>query len=165
MDPAKIVSFELVQTSEFLRNHDFGKTLKNTKGGEAREFRGHCREFVAQLVDGILSSRAASSVLVQEQYSFCPELSLEGDDQNVFSVFNKLLRVLEWSGVVTSTESNVAVEEFLTFVVDIRAPHGSSGRSASDIGDLVAYLLADFGFLARQNLYRVVLPGCSKTLY
>ena len=56
MDPAKIASFELVETWEFLRNHDFGETLENAKGGGAREFRGHCREFVDQLVEGILSS-------------------------------------------------------------------------------------------------------------
>ena len=77
VDPAKMASFELVETSDFLRNHDFGKTLKNAKRSEARAFRGHCREFVDQLVDGILSSQAASSVLMQGLYSFCPELLLE----------------------------------------------------------------------------------------
>ena len=93
MDPARIVSFEPIELSESLRNHEFRKTLKNAKGGEVREFRGHCREFVDQLVDGILSSQAASSVLVQELYSFCPELLLEGDNENVFSLFNKSFKI------------------------------------------------------------------------
>ena len=97
------------------------ETLRNSKGGEAKEFRDYCPEFMDQLVDGILSSQAVSSVLVQGLYSFCPELLLEGDNQSVFSLFTKLVRVLERNGVVTNSESNATVEEFLTFVVDFRA--------------------------------------------
>ena len=54
MDCTKIVSFEQVEMSDFLQNYEFGETLTDAKGGESREFRSHCREFIDQWVDGIL---------------------------------------------------------------------------------------------------------------
>ena len=43
---------------------------------------------------------------------------------------------------MSSTESNNAVKEFVTFVVDVRARHLSSGSQSEDIPDVIAYLLA-----------------------
>ena len=59
---------------------------------------------------------------------------------------------------MTSVESEAAVEE--TIVVDVRVRHVSSGNSAAEIGDIVAYLLADYSFLARANLCRVFKLCC-----
>ena len=60
--------------------------------------------------------------------------------------------MLEKSGVVSSTESKTAVEEFATFVVDVRARNLSSGSQSEAIADVISYILADYGFLARKSL-------------
>ena len=49
-------------------------------------------------------------------------------------------------------EASAATEEFLSFVVDVRARHSSSSRRAEDIVDVVSFLLADYGFFGPQKL-------------
>ena len=56
---------------------------------------------------------------------------------------------------MSSVEAKPAIEEFVTFVVDVRARHSSCERIAESIEDVVAFLLADYGFLARRKLCRV----------
>ena len=70
------------------------------------------------------------------------------------------MRVLERSGVVSSVESKTAVEEFNTFVVDVRARHLVSGCQSNDISDVITYLLADYGFVSRKSLCRVFKLCC-----
>ena len=108
----------------------------------------------------MLSHLAVSLNFMQELYCFCPELLLEGDDHNVFSLFNKLLCVLERSGSVSSCDSKAAAEELVTYVVDLRARHVTSGGSAEDISDIVSYLLGDYNFVSRKNLCRVFKLCC-----
>ena len=68
--------------------------------------------------------------------------------------------MLERSGVVSSTESKTAVEEIATFVVDVRARYLCSGSQAEDIPDVISYLLAEYGFLARKSLCHVFKLCC-----
>ena len=48
----------------------------------------------------------------------------------------------------------------LTFVVKVRARHAGSERSAEMIDDIVAYLLADYSFMSRRSLVRVLKMCC-----
>ena len=61
---------------------------------------------------------------------------------------------------LSGSESKAAVEEFVTYVVDVRARHVSSGRSAEEIKNVVEFLLADYSFLSRKNLCRVLKLCC-----
>ena len=119
MDLSKLAAFEKINVTFFLQSCEFGEVLKASKGGEAREFLSQCPEFVDRLVVSILSCQLVSASLLQGLYSFCPELLLEGDDDCVFSLFNKLVRVLERSGALSDLEFKAAVEEFVTYVVDV----------------------------------------------
>ena len=164
MDVSKLTAFEKINVASFLQNYEFGEVLRKAKGGEAREFRNQCPEFVDRLVVSILSCQLVSANLFQRLYSFCPELLLEGDNDCVFGLFNKLVRALERSGALSGSESKAAVEEFVTYVVDVRARHISSGRSAEEIKNVVEFLLADYSFPSRKNLCRVFKLCCLKAL-
>ena len=98
--------------------------------------------------------------MLQGLCSFCPELLLEGDNDCVFGLFKKLVLVLEKNRALSGSESKAAVEEFVTYVVDVRARHVSSGRSAEEIKNVVEFLLADYSFLSRKNLCRVLKLCC-----
>ena len=50
IDLSKLAAFEKINVTSFLRNYEFGEVLKQSKGGEAREFRNQCPEFVDRLV-------------------------------------------------------------------------------------------------------------------
>ena len=52
------------------------------------------------------------------------------------------------------------MEEFTSYVVEVRVRHQDSDRNAAEIVNVVAYLLADYSFLCRHNLVRV-LKLCS----
>ena len=151
MDVSKLTAFEKINVASFLQNYEFGEVLRKTKGGEAREFRNQCPEIVDRLV---------VSILFQGLYSFCPELLLEGDNHCVFGLFNKLVRALERSGALSGSESKAAVEEFVTYVVDVRARHIGSSRSAEEIKNVVEFLLADYSFLLRKKSCRVFKLCC-----
>ena len=93
------------------------------------------------------STRGIDSVLsdgvLKGLYSFCPELLLEEDNDFDFSPFNKLVRVLERSGALSNRESKSAVDEILTYFVEVWARHVSSGRRAEEIENVVEVLLSD----------------------
>ena len=57
-------------------------------------------------------------------------------------------------------ESVAICEEFTTYVIDARARHALSGKSAEDISDIVSHLLADYSFLSRRHLLRVLQLCC-----
>ena len=107
------------------------------------------------LADIILARYPASSDFMRCIYCFCPELLLEGGDEYIFGLFNCLVALLKRCKVVTDAEAGAATEEFLSFVVDVRARHSSSVQHAEEIPDLVTFLLADYSFLARKSLCRV----------
>ena len=160
MDPSKLAAFEKINVTSFLRKYEIGEVLKGSKGGEKREFRNQCSEFLDRLVVSILSCQLVSANLLQGLYSFCPELLLDGDNACVFSLFIKLVRVLERSGALSGSESKAAVEEFVTYVVDVRARRVRSGRSAEEIKNVVEFLLTDYSFLSRKSLCRVLKLCC-----
>ena len=128
MDPSKLKDLEKISSED----------LHRANTGELCEFRNRCREFVDHLVDVILAQQVVSSDFFQGLYCFCPELLLEGDDRHVFQLFSRLLRVLESCGVIQSGVARTSLEEFTTFVVDARARHRDSGRSAEEISDIVS---------------------------
>ena len=66
-------------------------------------------------------------------YCFCPELLLEGDEKHVFDLFNRLARRLERCGAISDVEGKSAVEEFRTFVVDVRGRHAAGDEVAENI--------------------------------
>ena len=160
MEPSKLQAFEKVSTDDFLQSYDFGAELHRSNTDEAREFRNRCRAFVDRLVDVILGQQVVSSDFFQGLYCFCPELLLEGDDQHVFQLFSRLVRVLERCGCLSSSDAQSSREEFTTFVVDVRTRHRESERSAEQIEDVTEYLLSDYSFMSRRSLVRVLKVCC-----
>ena len=160
MDVSKLDAFEEADMDSFLVLHDFGVDLLRRGTSEFLDFRRRCREFFDYLVEVILSHCAVSNQFMEGIYCFCPELLLEGDDKHVFMSFKKLSQVLERSGSLSSVELKAASEEFVTFVVDVRSRHVNDERSAEDIKDIVAYLVADYGLQSCKNLYRVFRLCC-----
>ena len=109
-----------------------------------------------RLVSIVLKSPSASSRVSQGVYSFCPELLLEGDGQLVFQLFPDLCRILESCGVLSSDDSKGAVEEVSSYVVEKRNQHERTMGVASEISNMVNWLLRDFSFLARHRVCRVL---------
>ena len=62
--------------------------------------------------------------------------------------------------VISDVECKSVVEEFRTFVVDVRGRHAASDEVAENIPDVVSYLLGDYSFLVRKNLCRVFELCC-----
>ena len=160
MDVSKLSQYDEMPASEFLQDYDFGVMLREFKGSEGRDFQDRCREFIDRFVDLVLAQQAASSEFMSGLYCFCPELLLEGDDKHVFDLFNQLARRLERCGIISDAECKSAVEEFRTFVVDVRGRHAASDQVAESIPDVVSYLLGDYSFLARKNLCRMFELCC-----
>ena len=160
MDVEKVDEFDSISPDDFLRNHSFGSTLHGRTDGSGRTFREQCRKFMDRLVDAILGQQPVTGEFSQGIYAFCPELLLEGDDRHMLGLFSKLIRVLESSGCLSSSESSTAVEVYSTFVVDARRRHGDCGASAEDIADVKQYLLSDYSFLSRKSLVRLFKLCC-----
>ena len=160
MDVSKVADIEKLSCDDFLLNYEFGSVLRGIKGGEAREFRRQCPDFIDRFVEIILAQYPASSDLMRYIYCFCPELLLEGGDEYIFGLFNCLVALLKRCKVLTDVEAGAATEEFLSFVVDVRARHDTGAQHAEEIPDLVAFLLADYSFLARKSLCRVFKLCC-----
>ena len=97
---------------------------------------------------------------MQGLFSFGPEILFEGDDQHVLQLFSKFLSVLRKSGCLSEGESVAFCEKFTTYVVDARATSSLSRKHAEDIPDVVTFLLADYSFLSRRHLLRVLNLCC-----
>ena len=52
------------------------------------------------------------------------------------------------------------LKSFLTYVIDTRARHVNSDRSAEEVPDIIVHLLSDYSFLARKKLCRVFKLFC-----
>ena len=61
---------------------------------------------------------------------------------------------------MSEDETKTSIEEFTTYVVDARARHAASGRSAEKVPDVVAHLLGNYSFLSRKFLLRVFKLCC-----
>ena len=160
MDAEKVDEFDSISPDDFLRNHSFGSILHGRNDGSGRAFREQCRKFMDRLVDAILGQQPVTGEFSQGLYAFCPEFLLEGDDHHMLGLFSKLVRVLESSGCLSSSESRTAVEEYSTFVVDARRRHEDCGASAENVVDVQQYLLSDYSFLSRKSLVRVFKLCC-----
>ena len=156
MDIEKVAEFPLIAMESFLAGSDYGRELLAGKTSEFGTFRVRCREFLDRLIVVILKSPSASSRVSRGFYSFCPELLLEGDGQLVFRLFSDLCRILGTCGALLSDESKAAVEEFSSYIVEKRSQHEASMGVASEIADVVIWLLRDFGFQARVHACRVL---------
>ena len=156
MDIEKVAEFPLIAMESFLAGSDYGRELLAGKTSEFGTFRVRCREFLDRLIVVILKSPSASSQVSRGLYSFCPELLLEGDGQLVFRLFSDLCRILGTCGALLSDESKAAVEEFSSYIVEKRSQHEASMGVASEIADVVIWLLRDFGFQARVHACRVL---------
>ena len=55
MDSSKLAALEKISADDFLANYEFGATLRDCKGGESREFRRQCPNFIDRFVDAILT--------------------------------------------------------------------------------------------------------------
>ena len=160
MEPSKLDSLEKVSSDDFLKNHEFGVELHRSNTDVVCEFRNRCREFVDRLVDVIVGQQVVSSDFLQGLYCFCPELLLEGDDRHVFQLISRLVRVLERSGCLSSSDAQSSREEFATFVVDARLRHRESEKSAEQIKDVIEYLFSNYSFMSRRSLVQVLKVCC-----
>ena len=124
------------------------------------EFRGRCREFLDRLVIVILSNPAVSSRVTRDFSCFCPEIILEGDDRAVFRLFADLTGVLGSCGLLAADEARASVEQFNSYIVEKRRQHDRSNTTASEISNVVQYLLRDFSFQARHHVCRVLKFYC-----
>ena len=156
MSEEKVAEFPSIAMESFLVASDFGRELLAGKTSEFSTFRVRCREFLDRLILIILKSPSVTSRVARGLYCFCPELMLEGDGQLVFQLFPDLCRVLESCRSLSSDESKAAVEEFSSYVVEKRLQHEVSQGMASDIPDIVSWLLRDFGFQAPHRVCRVL---------
>ena len=85
---------------------------------------------------------------------------LEGDDYGAFSLFAGLCHIFVVCGLVSEDESKAAVEEYSSYVVEKRRQNVDSGRSGSDVNNVVDFLLRDSSFQARRHVYRVFKLCC-----
>ena len=81
---------------------------------------------------------------------------LEGDDRAVFRLFADLTGVLESCGLLAADETKASIEQFSSYVVEKRRQHDRSNITASEISNVVQYLLRDFSFQARHHVCRVL---------
>ena len=160
MDVEKVKAFPSIPDDEFLENYELGRLLNEKKTSNFTTFRVRCREFLDCLVVTLLKNPSATSAVSKGIYSFCPELMLEGDNSTAFALFAGLCSILETCGVLASDESKGALDEYSSFIVERRKSHASSKQSATNIDDVVAYLLLDFGFQARHRVFRVFRLCC-----
>ena len=156
MSEEKVAEFPSIAMETFLLASDFGRELLAGKTSEFSTFRVRCREFLDWLILTILKSPSVTSRVARGLYCFCPELMLEGDGQLVFQLFPEMCRILESCGSLSSDESKAAVEEFSSYVVEKRVQHEVSQGVASDIPDIVSWLLRDFRIKARHHVCRVL---------
>ena len=160
MDASKVTKLEKTATSEFLLNDAFGVELSQSTNCEVCYFRNRCREFVDHLVNVLLAQHVLSADFFYGISCFCPELLLEGDDQQIFQFFSQLVRLFERSGSVPADIAQSSMEEFTTFVVDVRKRHVESESSAEDCDDVVTFLLADYSFMSRKHLVQIFKLCC-----
>ena len=143
---------------------EFGNELQRGATNEVRDFIERVREFLDHLVDVSYCCNLVSFNVMQGLCFFWPVILLEGDDQHAFQLFSKLISVLKKSGCLSEDEYVASCEEFTTYVVDERARHSLGGKNAEDIPDIVHYLLADYNFLSRRHLLRVLKLCCLVTV-
>ena len=160
MSVEKVRQFSSIVMSDFLMKYEFGRELAEWKTSDVEAFRVRCKDFMDDLIVVIVEQVSSTSVVSRGLYSFCPELLLEGDDYGAFSLFAGLCHIFVVCGLESKDESKAAVEEYSSYVVEKRRQHVDSGRSGSDVNNVVDFLLRDYSFQARRHVYRVFKLGC-----
>ena len=155
MDISKLSYFNAISMEEFLMDSDFGRELVTVKTGEMREFRVKCRECIDRLVSLILTSTAVTSGVSRGLYAFCPEIMLGGDDHHIFELFGSLCDLFRSCHVMSSDGLNAAVAEFKSYVIEKRRHYEDATCAASEIPDVVQFLLRDFAFQSRTHVFRL----------
>ena len=160
MDISKLSYFNAISMEEFLVDSDFGRELVTVKTGEMREFRVKCRECIDRLVSLILTSTAVTSGVSRGLYAFCPEIMLGGDDHHIFELFGSLCDLFRSCHVMSSDGLNAAVAEFKSYVIEKRRHYEDATCAASEIPDVVQFLLRDFAFQSRTHVIRLFKICC-----
>ena len=160
MDLSKLDSFSSLLLYEFMVNYPYRKVFAAGKTSEIREFRVKCRALQDLLVVVLLRNVTVTSKLSQGLYSFSPEFMLEGDDSTVFGMFASLCELLKSCGAVKVDESEAAVEEYHSYIVEKRRQQEGRSHATIDIPDIIRYLVRDFSFQARVHIFRVFKFCC-----
>ena len=160
MDVSNICYFNAISIEEFLMDSDFGRELVTVKTGEMREFRVKCRECIDRLVSLVLASTAVTSGVSRGLYAFCPEIMLEGDDHHIFELFGSLCDLFRTCHVMSSDGLNAAAAEVKSNVIEKRRHYEDATCAASEIPDVVQFLLRDFAFLSRTHVFRLFKICC-----
>ena len=163
-----VAEFPVTEAEDLLTNYYSGKRLLACKTVEAQTFRLESREFIDRLVF-VLAERVSTTSSVSRALShFCLKILLEGDNNAVFGLFSDKCRILRTSGVLSLEESNSAMEEFSSLVIEKRNLYEGPDQAASGIPDIVNYLLRDFIFQSGHRLLRafeiccLIVGGCSE---
>ena len=129
-----------------------------------KEFRRDARRFLEDIVNCVLSTVAARSVIGQGLSCFCPAILVGGDDVAPLQLFNKLLNGLLEKGWTRGSEVEACRAEYQSFVQEQRQLERSSTqlersstRSRPDVGDVLSFCSAQAGFSARRHLYKVCI--------
>ena len=154
MDASKLSNFDVISMEDFLMDCDFGGELVAVKTGEMREFRVRCRECIDRFVSLILASTTVTSVVSRGLCSFCPEIMLEGDDHHVFELFGSPCDLFKVCHVLPSDSLNAAAAEFKSYLIEKRRHHEVAICAASEILDVVQFLLRDFAFQSQTHVFR-----------
>ena len=112
-----------IAPEDFVGQCDFGRSLLSVKTIEMTKFRTRCREFIDRVAVPVVESASAKSVVSKGLYSFCPELTLEGDDNAAFELFSQQCRVLEKCKTVASDEVKAALDEYKSYGIEKRRQH------------------------------------------
>ena len=160
MDVSKLSGFDEISMGEFLMDSEFGRGLSAIKTGDVQDFRVKCRECIDRVVSLIVSSTAVTSGISRGLYSFCPEIMLEGDDLHIFELFGSLCDLLRSCRVMTPDDLNAASAEFKSYVIEKRRHHEDATCAASDIDDVISFLLRDFAFQSRVHVFRLFKLCC-----
>ena len=77
---------------------------------------------------------------------------LEGDDLHIFELFGSLCDLLRSCRGMTPDDLNAASAEFKSYVIEKRRYHEDATCAASDIDDVISFLLRDFAFQSRVHV-------------
>ena len=139
---------------------DIGRGLAAIKTRVMQEFCVKCRECLDRFVFFVLEHMTVTSGISRGLYCFCPEIMLEGDDQHVFELIDSLCELFGACNVLSSDDLKAAAVEYKSYVVEKRRHHKDSTDGASEIRDVVQFLLRDFGFQSRTHVIRLFKIYC-----
>ena len=160
MDVSKLSSLGVISMEDFLMDCDFERGLAAIKTHVMQEFRVKCRECLDRFVFLVLEHMTVTSGISRGLYCFCPEIMLEGDDQHVFELFDSLCELFGSCNVLSADDLKAAAVEYKGYVVEKRRHHKASTYGASEIRDVVQFLLRDFGFQSRTHVFRLFKICC-----